>query len=90
VDSTFEARGGYSLTLVEQRTVEHYVYAGATSRHWEIRGGLARHSSSGESEWSFRLGTALQYGRYHIGVAREGARDGLGGIYQFTLTTLIR
>ena len=89
-DSTFEARGGYSLTLVEQRTVEHYVYAGATSRHWEIRGGLARHSSSGESEWSFRLGTGLQYGRYHIGVAREGARDGLGGIYQFTLTTLIR
>jgi hypothetical protein len=89
-DSTVEARGGYALTLVEQRTVEHYVYAGATSKRWEVRAGLARHQSSGESEWSLRLGTGLQYGRYHIGVAREGARDGLGGIYQFTLTTLIR
>lgn len=90
VDSTVEARAGYSLTLVEQRTVEHYVFAGATSKRLEVRAGLARHQGSGESEWSLRVGTGLQYGRYHIGVAREGARDGLGGIYQFTLTTLIR
>ena len=90
IDSTFVARGGYALTLVEQRTVEHYVFAGACGSRWEVRTGLARHQSAGESEWSFRVGTGLQYGRYHIGVAREGARDGLGGIYQFTLTTLIR
>ncbi|MFL5563126.1 MAG: hypothetical protein ACJ79K_16795 [Gemmatimonadaceae bacterium] len=90
VDSTLEARGGYALTLIEQRTVEHYVFAGAASKRLEVRVGLARHQSSGENEWSLRLGTGLQYGRYHIGVAREGARDGLGGIYQFTLTTLIR
>jgi len=90
IDSTLVARGGYALTLVEQRTVEHYVFAGASSKRWEIRTGLARYQSAGESEWSLRVGTGLQYGRYHIGVAREGARDGLGGIYQFTLTTLIR
>jgi len=90
LDSTLVARGGYALTLVEQRTVEHYLYAGATGKRWDLRTGLARHQSSGESEWSLRVGTGLQYGRYHIGVAREGARDGLGGIYQFTLTTLIR
>ncbi len=90
IDSTLVARGGYALTLVEQRTVEHYAFIGASGRRWEVRTGLARHQSSGESEWSFRVGTGLQYGRYHIGVAREGARDGLGGIYQFTLTTLIR
>ena len=90
LDSTLAARAGYALTLVEQRTVEHYVFAGATTRRWEVRAGLARHQSAGENEWSFRVGTGLQYGRYHIGVAREGARDGLGGIYQFTLTTLIR
>jgi hypothetical protein len=90
MDSTLVARGGYALTLVEQRTVEHYVFAGATGKRWDLRTGLARHQSAGESEWSFRVGTGLQYGRYHIGVAREGARDGLGGIYQFALTTLIR
>ena len=90
LDSTLVARAGYSLTLVEQRTVEHYVFASAASKRLEVRAGLARHESSGESEWSFRVGTGLQYGRYHVGVAREGARDGLGGIYQFTLTTLIK
>ena len=90
LDSTLVARGGYALTLVEQRTVEHYVFAGASGKRWEVRTGLARHQAAGESEWSFRVGTGLQYGRYHIGVAREGARDGLGGVYQFTLTTLIR
>jgi hypothetical protein len=90
IDSTLVARGGYALTLVEQRTVEHYVFASGRGKRWEVQGGLARHQSSGEIEWSFRVGTGLQYGRYHIGVAREGARDGLGGIYQFTLTTLIR
>ena len=90
VDSTLQARAGYSLTVVERRTIEHYLFGGASTRRWEARAGIARHSSFGESEWSLRVGTGLQYGRYHIGVAREGARDGLGGIYQFTLTTLIR
>ena len=89
-DSTLEARAGYSLTLVEQRTVEHYLFAGAIGKRWEARAGVAHHRSAGEGQWSLRLGTGLEYGRYHIGVAREGARDGLGGIYQFTLTTLIR
>src|SRR6476661_973624 len=74
LDSTLVARGGYALTLVEQRTVEHYLFAGASSRRWEVRAGLARHDAAGEIEWSFRVGTGLQYGRYHIGVAREGAR----------------
>jgi hypothetical protein len=89
-DSILQARAGYSLTVVERRTTEHYLFAGATSKRWEGRIGLARHESSGEVEWSFRVGTGLQYGRYHIGLAREGARDQLGGIYQFTLGTLIR
>ena len=89
-DTVLEARAGYAVTLVERRTNEHYVFVGATGKRWEARVGLARHESSGESEWSLRVGTGLQYGRYHIGLAREGARDELGGIYQFTLGTLIR
>jgi hypothetical protein len=89
-DSAVEARAGYSLTLVERRTSEHYVFVGATGKRWEGRVGVARHESSGEPEWSLRVGTGLQYGRYHIGLAREGARDQLGGIYQFTLGTIIR
>ena len=90
LDSLLEVRTGYSLLMVERRTTEHYAFVGASTRRWEGRVGLARHESSGEAEWFIRIGTGLQYGRYHIGVAREGARDGLGGIYQFTLGTLIR
>ena len=89
-DSLIEVRTGYSLLLVERRTSEHYAFVGASTRRWEGRVGLARHESSGEAEWFLRIGTGLQYGRYHIGLAREGARDDLGGIYQFTLGTLIR
>lgn len=90
VDSLIVVRTGYSLLLVERRTSEHYVFAGASTRRWEGRVGLARYETSGETEWFVRIGTGLQYGRYHIGLAREGARDELGGIYQFTLGTLIR
>ena len=90
LDSLTEVRAGYSLLLVERRTSEHYAFVGASTRRWEGRVGLARHESSGEAEWFLRIGTGLQYGRYHIGLAREGARDELGGIYQFTLGTLIR
>ncbi|NUQ21569.1 MAG: hypothetical protein HOQ09_11485 [Gemmatimonadaceae bacterium] len=90
LDSLIEVRTGYSIILVERRTSEHYAFVGASTRRWEGRVGLARHESSGEAEWFVRIGTGLQYGRYHIGVAREGTRDELGGIYQFTLGTLIR
>ena len=89
-DSTLEVRGGYGLTLVERRTVEHYLFTGGSSGPWDGRVGLLRHDSSGESEWTMRLGIGVRYGRYHVGVARDGFRDAIGGIYQFTLTTLVR
>jgi hypothetical protein len=85
-----EARVGYSLTLVEQRTVEHYAFASGTEGRWNGTAGLLRHESSGEGEWGLRIGIGLRHKRYHIGVARDSARDGIGGIYQFTLTSLIR
>lgn len=89
-DSTLEVRGGYALTLVERRTVEHYLFTGGSSGPWDGRIGLLRHESSGESEWTMRLGIGVRSGRYHVGVARDGVRDAIGGIYQFTLTTLLR
>jgi len=85
-----EGRLGYSLTLVERRTAEHYAFAALNEGRWEATAGLLRHDSSGEGDWTMRIGIGLRHRRYHIGVARDGARDGIGGIYQFTLTSLIR
>jgi hypothetical protein len=85
-----EGRVGYSLTLVERRTVEHYFFAGGHEGPWDATAGMLRHESSGESEWSLRIGIGLRHRRYHVGVARDNTRDGIGGIYQFTLTSLIR
>lgn len=89
-DSSLELRGGYGLTLVERRTVEHYLFTGGRAGPWDGRVGLLRHESSGEAEWTMRLGIGVRYGRYHVGVARDGVRDAIGGIYQFTLTSLLR
>ena len=85
-----EGRLGYSLTLIERRTVEHYGFAALNEGRWSATAGLLRHVSSGEGDWSLRIGIGLRHKRYHIGVARDGVRDGIGGIYQFTLTSLIR
>lgn len=86
----YEARVGYSLTLVEQRTVEHYVFTSGSAGRWDGCMGVLRHDLSGEGEWGLRIGIGVRHKRYHIGVARDNARDGIGGIYQFTLTSLIR
>ena len=88
--SNREARIGYALTLVEQRTVEHYAFASGSAGPWDGTAGLLRQDSSGEGEWGMRIGIGLRHNRYHIGVARDSARDGIGGFYQFTLTSLIR
>ena len=85
-----EGRVGYSLTLIERRTVEHYVFSSLREGRWDATAGLLRHVSSGEGDWALRIGIGLRHRRYHIGVARDGVRDGIGGIYQFTLTSLIR
>ena len=85
-----EGRIGYSLTLIERRTVEHYAFAALNEGRWDATAGLLRHASSGEGEWALRIGIGLRHKRYHIGVARDGIRDGIGGIYQFTLTSFIR
>jgi hypothetical protein len=85
-----EVRVGYSLTLVEQRTVEHYAFTSGSGGPWDGCVGVLRHDSSGEAEWGLRIGIGIRHKRYHIGVARDGARDGIGGIYQFTLTSFIR
>ena len=85
-----EGRLGYSLTLIERRTAEHYAFAALNEGRWDATAGVLRHVSSGEGDWALRIGIGLRHRRYHIGIARDGVRDGIGGIYQFTLTSLIR
>lgn len=81
------ARLGYALTLWPQGANEHYGLTSIAAGSWEGTAGLARRSRMGEVEWSMRLGVAVRHSRYRVGLAREGMRDGLGGIYQFILST---
>jgi hypothetical protein len=37
-----------------------------------------------------RTGLALYYARYAVGLAREEGIAGLGAVYQFTLSSLIK
>lgn len=81
------ARLGYSLTVMPKGSNEHYGFGAIVAGPWEGATGLARRRLMGEVEWSMRLGVAVRHSRYRVGVAREGMRDGIGGIYQFTLST---
>ena len=84
---TTTARIGYALTLLPQGSNEHYGFTSLVAGPWEGATGLVRRRRLGEVEWSMRLGVAVHHSRYRVGVAREGMRDGIGGIYQFTLST---
>jgi hypothetical protein len=83
---TTTARIGYAITLLPQRSNEHYGFAALNVGVWDGATGLVRGERAGEVEWSMRLGIAVRHSRYRVGLAREGMRDGIGAIYQFTLS----
>lgn len=83
---TTTARIGYAATLLSRRSTEHYGFTALTVGAWEGATGLVRAERSGEVEWSMRLGVAVRHAGYRVGIAREGMRDGIGAIYQFTLS----
>ena len=87
---TNEARAGYSASLTEGVSAEHYGFLSARSGVWAGRGGLARTDAYGRTNWRLRLGIGLHYANYIVGVAREETGAGLDPFYQFSLSALIR
>jgi hypothetical protein len=89
-DSTRELRAGYSHNGVNRGTRERGVYVGTRLDRLEARAAYLRTESSGRSATRVRSGLALHYNRFVVGVAREEGASGLGPLYQFTLSSILR
>ena len=86
-DSLRSVRAGLSLATTSGRTSEQFVFVGARYHAWELRGGAARTDAYGASNLRGRMAVAVHYGRYVVGVAREGSPGDLGASYQFVLSS---
>jgi hypothetical protein len=89
VDSLREARGGYAAA-VSTGVQEHYVFTSGRVDVWELRGGVVGRRAYGHVAWRPRLGVGLHYARWRVGLSREENGAGLGPIYQFMLSSVIK
>jgi hypothetical protein len=87
---TREARLGYSESAVNRGARERGPFASARFERLEARAGYVRASAGDGADNRLRTGLALYYARYVVGVAREEGIAGLGPVYQFTLSSLLK
>lgn len=87
---THEFRAGYSFNGVNRGTRESGPYL--LARIDRLEGNIAVMASSvaGRRVTRIRSGLALRYARYIVGVGREEGISGLGPLYQFTLSSMLR
>ncbi len=87
---TREARLGYTESAVNRGARERGPFASARWERVEARAALVRATAGSGAATRFRSGLALYYARYAVGVAREEGISGLGPVYQFTLSSVIK
>jgi hypothetical protein len=89
-DSVHSVRLGYSLQVAQSLFTEHYLFASARWGDWEVRGGPVHTDIYDGTNMRMRLGIALHYAGYSVGVAREDGVNGLAPTYQFSLSSLLK
>jgi hypothetical protein len=89
-DTAKTVRAGYSGQYAKGLMTETFAYATARYGIWEARGGPVRTEIFGGTNTRLRLGLAVHYAGYIVGVAREESAGGLAPTYQFSLSTLLR
>ena len=89
-DTAKTVRAGYSVQSAKGLMTENFGYATARYGIWEARGGPVRTEIFGGTNTRLRLGLAVHYAGYIVGVAREESAGGLAPTYQFSLSTLLR
>ncbi len=89
-DSIRELRVGYSHNGVNRGAQERGVFFGSRLDRLEARAAYLRTEVGGRSVSRVRSGLALHYNRFVVGVAREEGASGLGPLYQFTLSSILR
>jgi hypothetical protein len=85
-----ETRAGYSYTSVNRGAKEQGPFVSWRFDRVDLRAAYLETTASGRKVSRIRSGVALHYTRYVVGVAREEGASGLGPIYQFTLSSLLR
>ncbi len=90
VTESREVRLGYSRNAINRGTSEHGPYFSARFDRVEARAAYARSSLGANSLSRLRSGVVVYYARYVVGVAREEGTSGLGPVYQFTLSSLLK
>ncbi len=89
-DSVGELRLGYSHNGINRGTQERGVFLGSRLDRVELRGAYLRTAVAGRSLARIRTGLSLHYSKFVVGVAREEGAAGLGPLYQFTLSSILR
>ena len=85
-----EVRTGFSETAVNRGVRERGPFVSGRFERIELRAAFLRTSAGDRSDTRLRTGLALFYARYAVGIAREEGIGGLGPVYQFTLSSLIK
>lgn len=81
-----EARAGVAADFTQPRERLEFMFASARSGRVSARMGLARTVRWDQGPWRFRLGAGFHYDKYIVGLAREEGAEGMGAVYQFTMT----
>jgi hypothetical protein len=89
-DGTNEYRVGYSYHSINRGARETGPYLLARIDRFEGSVSVLHTSVSGRNVNRIRSGIALRYNRYLVGVGREEGNAGLGPMYQFTLSSMLR
>lgn len=85
-----DLRIGYARTAVSGGGREHGPFASIRYGPVEGRSALVITKAYGERDLRARSGLALHYARYVVGIGREEGIGGLGPLYQFTLSSIVR
>ncbi len=85
-----ELRLGVSQNNVNRGATERGPFLSGRLDRWEARAALVRASAGGGTVTRMRSGLAVYYARYVVGVAREEGISGLGPVYQFTLSSILK
>jgi hypothetical protein len=85
-----ELRLGFSQNNVNRGATERGPFLSGRLDRLEARAGIVRASTGDRAVTRVRSGLAVYYTRYVVGVAREEGMSGLGPVYQFTLSSILK
>ena len=85
-----ELRLGFSQNNVNRGARERGPFVAGRLARLEARAAVVRTAAGAESTTRVRSGLAVYYARYVVGVAREEGISGLGPVYQFTLSSILK